>query len=128
MKSCEQRKPCARCDAWKDVRLKACQTVQLGDLLRPARVIYRLVETSEDLAAVFEKVLARGYEHDASRASLKELDPELILDLAKLATERRLGFVETHSSRFAETSFLNGRHEVAQVSKFQFPTVSSVLH
>ena len=48
---------------------------------------------------MFEKVPARGCEHDASRASLKELDPELILDLAKLATERRLGFVDAEQLR-----------------------------
>jgi hypothetical protein len=113
-------------DAWKDVGLKAREAAQSQDRPCVARVIHRLVKTSEDVAAVLKETLTGRREGDASWASLEEPDPEFILHFAKLATERRLGRVQTHPGRFAEAPFLRDGHEIAQMPKLQLPI--SVRH
>ncbi len=105
---------------------KPRKAAQPEALRHAARVVYRLVETGEDVAAVLEETLTGWREGDASWASLKELDPDSFSSSRSWRPERRLGGVQTHPSRFAETAFLGDGYEIAQMPKFQFAIPVSI--
>jgi len=73
--------------ARKNLGLKAGKAPDPQDRPHAARVVHSLINAREDFTGVLEETHPGLREHDASRTSLEELDPDLVFQLAQLAAE-----------------------------------------
>jgi hypothetical protein len=73
--------------ARKNFGLEARKAAHPQDRPHAARVVHSLINACEDFARVLEQTDAGLGEHDTSRASLEELDSDLVFQLAQLAAE-----------------------------------------
>jgi hypothetical protein len=67
--------------------LKARKAADPQDGPHTARVVHSLINACEDFTRVLKETPAGLCEHDTSRASLEELNPDRIFQFAKLAAE-----------------------------------------
>jgi hypothetical protein len=73
--------------ARKNFGLEARKAADPQDRPHAARVVHSLVNACEDFTRMLEETHAGLREHDTSRASLEELNPDLVFQLAELAPE-----------------------------------------
>ncbi|HEX4675654.1 MAG TPA: hypothetical protein VH209_10020 [Steroidobacteraceae bacterium] len=71
----------------KNFGLKSREATDPQDRPHAARVVHSLIDACEDFTRVLKETHAGLREHDTPRASLKELNPDLIFKIAELAAE-----------------------------------------
>jgi hypothetical protein len=71
----------------KNFVLKAWKAANPQDRPHTARVVHSFINACEDFTSVLEETHPGLREHDTSRASHEELNPDLIFQLAELAAE-----------------------------------------
>jgi hypothetical protein len=94
--------------------------------LRVARAhrIHRAVDRREDVARVVEKALPRRKERHPARGPRKQRRPELVLERADLAADRRLSHVQALRGA-AHVAFFSNGDEVTDLHEAHAASLSS---
>jgi hypothetical protein len=83
-----------------------------------ARRFDRGIDLRQRQPGVVEKGLARGGQLDAMNGARQQLGPHLVLEVANLPAQRRLGGVEPELGGRRQAAFLDHRYEITQVPQF----------
>src|SRR6202162_6005391 len=81
----------------------------------PARRVHRGIDLRQRQPGMVEKGLACGGQLDAMNAARQQLGPDLVLQVANLPAQRRLGGVEPKLGGRRQTAFLDHGYEITQV-------------
>src|SRR5690349_18932272 len=80
------------------------------------RLERQLIHYPQDAHGILEERVARERGHNPARRAVEQRRPDLVLEVAQLARERRLGDTEELRGA-ADGLVLDGRDEVAQVTQ-----------
>src|SRR5882724_3496989 len=95
--------------------LEADGESRFDTLRRTPRRFHRGIRLRQRQPRMVEKGLACGGQLDAVNAARQQLRPDLVLQVANLPAQRRLGGVEPQLGGCCQAALLDHRHEITQV-------------